>query len=69
MRDDGHSPNEFHYSSLLNAYSTGGDYEKADNLVQEMKSAGLVPNKVCSMFTYSKFSRFSKFIICSQFCD
>lgn len=46
MKDDGHSPNIFHYSSLLNAYSIGGDYKKADELVQDMKSAGLVPNKV-----------------------
>uniref|UniRef100_A0A7N0TVY5 Pentatricopeptide repeat-containing protein n=1 Tax=Kalanchoe fedtschenkoi TaxID=63787 RepID=A0A7N0TVY5_KALFE len=46
MKDEGHSPNIFHYSSLLNAYSSEGDYKKADELVQEMKSAGLVPNKV-----------------------
>ncbi|CAM8900365.1 unnamed protein product [Rhodiola kirilowii] len=46
MKDEGHSPNIFHYSSLLNAYSSEGDYKKADELVQNMKSAGLVPNKV-----------------------
>jgi pentatricopeptide repeat protein len=47
MKDEGHSPNVFHYSSLLNAYSINGNYKKADELVQDMKSAGLVPNKVC----------------------
>ena len=47
MKDEGHSPNVFHYSSLLNAYSISGNYRKADELVQDMKSAGLVPNKVC----------------------
>lgn len=47
MKDEGHLPNEFHYSSLLNAYSISGNYKKADDLVQDMKSAGLVPNKVC----------------------
>ncbi|KAF3969533.1 hypothetical protein CMV_006687 [Castanea mollissima] len=46
MKDEGHSPNLFHYSSLLNAYSISGNYRKADELVQDMKSAGLVPNKV-----------------------
>ncbi|XP_057495606.1 LOW QUALITY PROTEIN: pentatricopeptide repeat-containing protein At1g10910, chloroplastic-like [Actinidia eriantha] len=46
MKDEGHSPNVYHYSSLLNAYSVDGNYEKADMLVQDMKSAGLVPNKV-----------------------
>ncbi|KAL5854667.1 hypothetical protein ACOSQ3_004528 [Xanthoceras sorbifolium] len=46
MKDEGHSPNLYHYSSLLNAYSSGGNYKKADELVQEMKSSGLVPNKV-----------------------
>lgn len=47
MKDNGHTPNMFHYSSLLNAYSSEGDYKKADELVLSMKSAGLVPNKVC----------------------
>ncbi|EXB36428.1 hypothetical protein L484_009995 [Morus notabilis] len=46
MKDEGHPPNEFHYSSLLNAYSICGNYKKAEILVQDMKSAGLVPNKV-----------------------
>ncbi|KAI9177876.1 hypothetical protein LWI28_020206 [Acer negundo] len=46
MRDESHLPNVYHYSSLLNAYSSGGNYKKADELVQEMKSSGLVPNKV-----------------------
>lgn len=47
MKVEGHSPNLFHYSSLLNAYSASGNYKKADELVQDIKSAGLVPNKVC----------------------
>ncbi|XP_028800907.1 pentatricopeptide repeat-containing protein At1g10910, chloroplastic isoform X1 [Neltuma alba] len=46
MKDQGLSPNHYHYSSLLNAYSVCGDYKKAYELVQDMKSAGLVPNKV-----------------------
>ncbi|KAL9451416.1 hypothetical protein AB3S75_013056 [Citrus x aurantiifolia] len=46
MKVEGHSPNVYHYSSLLNAYSSGGDYKKADELIQDMKSSGLVPNKV-----------------------
>ncbi|KAJ0011477.1 hypothetical protein Pint_33504 [Pistacia integerrima] len=40
MKDECHSPNLYHYSLLLNAYSSGGNYEKADELVQEMKSSG-----------------------------
>lgn len=47
MKSDGHVPNIFHYSSLLNAYSVGGSYEKAEEILREMKLAGLVPNKVC----------------------
>jgi len=47
MKDEGHSRNVYHYSSLLNAYSTCGNYKKADILFQDMKSEGLVPNKVC----------------------
>ncbi|KAM3694417.1 hypothetical protein ACJW31_07G056100 [Castanea mollissima] len=35
-----------HGRSLLNAYLISGNYRKADELVQDMKSAGLVPNKV-----------------------
>ncbi|KAF3586968.1 hypothetical protein F2Q69_00026317 [Brassica cretica] len=46
MKDEGHSPNMYHYSSLLNSYSWKGDYKKADELMTEMKSVGLVPNKV-----------------------
>ncbi|KAJ1435010.1 Tetratricopeptide-like helical domain superfamily [Sesbania bispinosa] len=46
MKDGGHSPNVYHYSSLLNAYSACGNYKKADTLIQNMKSEGLVPNKV-----------------------
>lgn len=52
MKVEGHSPNVYHYSSLLNAYSSGGDYTKADELIQDMKSSGLVPNKVCFMFIW-----------------
>jgi pentatricopeptide repeat protein len=47
MKVEGHSPNIYHYSSLLNSYSWKGDYKKADELMTEMKSIGLVPNKVC----------------------
>lgn len=61
MKDEGHSPNEFHYSSLLNAYSTAGDYKKADDLVQDMKSAGLVPNKVCFHVHHNQVSVIFKF--------
>ncbi|WVY93288.1 hypothetical protein V8G54_032376 [Vigna mungo] len=46
MKSEGHSPNVYHYSSLLNAYSTCASYKKADMLIQDMKSEGLVPNKV-----------------------
>ncbi|XP_060964504.1 pentatricopeptide repeat-containing protein At1g10910, chloroplastic [Cannabis sativa] len=46
MKEEGHSPNVFHYSSLLNAYSMCGDYKKADILIQDMESTGLPPNKV-----------------------
>ncbi|KAK7246857.1 hypothetical protein RIF29_41727 [Crotalaria pallida] len=46
MKNEGHSPNVYHYSSLLNAYSACGNYKKADRLVQDMKLEGLVPNKV-----------------------
>ncbi|XP_062090749.1 pentatricopeptide repeat-containing protein At1g10910, chloroplastic-like isoform X3 [Humulus lupulus] len=46
MKEEGHSPNIFHYSSLLNAYSICGDYKKADILIQDMESTGLPPNKV-----------------------
>ncbi|KAJ9538047.1 hypothetical protein OSB04_030780 [Centaurea solstitialis] len=46
MKIEGHTPNVFHYSSLLNAYSVDGNYEKAEEIFREMKSAGLVANKV-----------------------
>lgn len=46
MKEEGHTPNIFHYSSLVNAYSVDGNYEKAEVIIEEMKSAGLVPNKV-----------------------
>ncbi|CAN8311955.1 unnamed protein product [Cochlearia groenlandica] len=46
MKAEGHSPNIYHYSSLLNSYSWKGDYKKADELMTEMKSVGLEPNKV-----------------------
>lgn len=47
MKNEGHSPNLFHYSSLLNAYSVNGNHVKADMLLKDIESAGLVPNKVC----------------------
>ncbi|XP_022762316.1 pentatricopeptide repeat-containing protein At1g10910, chloroplastic isoform X2 [Durio zibethinus] len=46
MREEGYSPNLYHYSALVNAYSYDGNYCKADELMEEMKSSGLVPNKV-----------------------
>lgn len=46
MKSEGHSPNVFHYSSLLNAYAVHGNYKKAENLIQDMRSAGLELNKV-----------------------
>ena len=52
MKVEGHSPNVYQYSSLLNAYSSGRDYAKANELIQVMKSSGLVPNKVCFMFMW-----------------
>lgn len=80
MKDEGHLPNVFHYSSLLNAYSADGDYKKADMLVQDMKSAGLVPNKVCfhvilplhakvlSMRGKNLPLDVKVFLVCSQIC-
>lgn len=47
MKDEGYTPNVFHYGSLINAYSVKGNYKKADELIVNMKDAGLVPNKVC----------------------
>lgn len=52
MRDEGHSPNLYHYSSLLNAYSYDGNYRKSDELMEELKSSGLAPNKVCLFFVF-----------------
>lgn len=46
MTNEGNTPNLFHYSSLLNAYSEDGNYGKADLLIKDMKSVGLAPNKV-----------------------
>ncbi|XP_045817855.1 pentatricopeptide repeat-containing protein At1g10910, chloroplastic-like [Trifolium pratense] len=46
MKSEGHSPNVYHYSSLLNAYSASRNVKKADALIQDMESEGLVPNKV-----------------------
>ncbi|MCH94088.1 pentatricopeptide repeat-containing protein, partial [Trifolium medium] len=46
MKSEGRSPNVYHYSSLLNAYSASGNVKKADALIQDMESEGLVPNKV-----------------------
>lgn len=46
MKNEGHTPNAFHYSSLLNAYAIDGNYRKADDLIEEMRFAGLVLNKV-----------------------
>lgn len=40
------TPNIFHCSSLLNAYSVSRDYVKAEQLIRNMKSSGIVPNKV-----------------------
>lgn len=46
MKAEGHMPNIYHYSSLLNSYSFDGDYKKADELVQNMRASGIEPNKV-----------------------
>jgi pentatricopeptide repeat protein len=42
----GHTPNLFHYSSLLNAYSENSYYEKVEMLMKDLRSSGLTPNKV-----------------------
>lgn len=55
MKNEGHSPNLFHYSSLLNAYSVNGNSKRADDLIQDMKSGGLVPNKVRLMLSHNQF--------------
>lgn len=46
MKDEGHNPNMFHYSSLLNAYSENADYGKAEMLLKDLRSSGLTPNEV-----------------------
>ncbi|KAJ6803178.1 pentatricopeptide repeat-containing protein, chloroplastic [Iris pallida] len=46
MKNEGCTPNLFHYSSLLNGYSEGGNYVEAEKLIEDLKSSGLVPNKV-----------------------
>ena len=56
MKSEGYSPNVFHYSSLINAYSVDGNYTKADELIQEMKSGGLVLNKVRCFFVSPSYS-------------
>ncbi|KAL6608134.1 hypothetical protein ACP70R_041197 [Stipagrostis hirtigluma subsp. patula] len=48
MKDEGHKPNLFHYSSLLNAYSENANYEKAELLMKDLRSSDLTPNKVAS---------------------
>lgn len=55
MKSEGRSPNVYHYSSLLNAYSACGDFTKADALIQDMESEGLAPNKVCFTWLSTKF--------------
>lgn len=68
MKNEGYLPNVFHYSSMLNAYSISGNYKEADDLVQDMKSAGLVPNKVCSCLTTIYDSLSLKLSISSYLC-
>ncbi|PKA56305.1 Pentatricopeptide repeat-containing protein [Apostasia shenzhenica] len=46
MKDNCCTPNIFHYSSLLNAYSISGDYVKAEKLIKDMNSAGIEGTKV-----------------------
>ncbi|KAF2950758.1 pentatricopeptide repeat-containing protein At1g10910, chloroplastic isoform X2 [Oryza sativa Japonica Group] len=63
MKDEGHKPNLFHYSSLLNAYSENANYEKADLLMKDLRSSGLTPNKVILttlLKVYSKGGLFEK---------
>ncbi|PAN30144.1 hypothetical protein PAHAL_5G279700 [Panicum hallii] len=63
MKDEGHSPNLFHYSSLLNAYSENADYGKAEMLMKDLRSSGLTPNKVMLttlLKVYSKGGIFEK---------
>lgn len=65
MKVEGHSPNIYHYSSLLNSYSWNGDYKKADELMTEIKSTELVPNKVCFVNIFSSHAMID--ILC-HFC-
>lgn len=63
MKDDGHNPNLFHYSSLLNAYSENANYGKAELLMKDLRSSGLTPNKVILttlLKVYSKGGLFEK---------
>lgn len=56
MKEEGYTPNVFHYGSLINAYSAKGNYKKADEVIVNMKDAGLVPNKVCFHVPYIRES-------------
>jgi pentatricopeptide repeat protein len=47
MKNEGHRPNLFHYSSLLNVHAEERDHVKAEMLINDMKSLGISPNKVC----------------------
>ncbi|KAL5227314.1 hypothetical protein ABZP36_015579 [Zizania latifolia] len=63
MKDEGHDPNLFHYSSLLNAYSENANYEKAELLMKDLRTSGLTPNKVILttlLKVYSKGGLFEK---------
>ncbi|KAK3161032.1 hypothetical protein QOZ80_1BG0070760 [Eleusine coracana subsp. coracana] len=63
MKDEGHTPNLFHYSSLLNAYSENANHEKAELLMKDLRSSGLTPNEVILntlLKVYSKGGLFEK---------
>ncbi|KAG8044992.1 hypothetical protein GUJ93_ZPchr0008g13495 [Zizania palustris] len=63
MKDEGHDPNLFHYSSLLNAYSENANYEKTHLLMKDLRTSGLTPNKVILttlLKVYSKSRLFDK---------
>nr|POE88981.1 pentatricopeptide repeat-containing protein, chloroplastic [Quercus suber] len=68
MKDEGHSSNVFHYSSLLNAYSISGNYRKADELVQDMKSAGSENYSFdyCNVFREFDVVMMAKFLIAAE---
>ena len=70
MKDEGHKPNLFHYSSLLNAYSENANYEKADLLMKDLRSSGLTPNKVCFLFLLftSSVSHYKTFCFLIDLC-